>query len=151
MAATSAAVGGWRWPAVPQVEQSALSSGRSTSRPSLSIECWPGRGSGRRGLPHTVHRPAGSIMRGSVAEGVRSAFADDGGGGSGGPSMFRRVSDFQKIWAHESEATLKMLKGLSDASLSQSVGPDGRTLGRLAWHLTGTIPEMMSRTGLKVT
>ena len=64
--------------------------------------------------------------------------------------MFRRVSDFQKIWVYESEATLKMLKGLSDASLSQSVGPDGRTLGRLVWHLTGTIPEMMNRTGLKV-
>jgi uncharacterized damage-inducible protein DinB len=28
------------------------------------------------------------------------------------------------------------------------VGPDARTLGRLAWHVAATIPEMMNLTGL---
>jgi len=64
--------------------------------------------------------------------------------------MFRRVSDFQASWRHESEATLRVLRALTDASLSQAVGTDHRTLGRLAWHLTTTLHEMMERTGLEV-
>ena len=27
---------------------------------------------------------------------------------------------------------------------------DGRTIGRLAWHIAQTVPEMMSKTGLQV-
>ena len=67
--------------------------------------------------------------------------------------MFRRIADFEKYWASESEATLKILRTLTDASLEQPqpLDPDGRTLARLAWHVTGTIPEMMARTGLTVT
>jgi uncharacterized damage-inducible protein DinB len=65
--------------------------------------------------------------------------------------MFRRLADFQKSWSYESDATLKVLKALTDASLSQAVTPQGRTLGRLAWHITGSIPEMMNRTGLRVS
>jgi uncharacterized damage-inducible protein DinB len=64
--------------------------------------------------------------------------------------MFRKVSDFKKTWAYESEETWKLLRSLTDASLAQAVGPDDRTLGRIAWHLTTTIGEMMGRTGLKV-
>ncbi len=62
--------------------------------------------------------------------------------------MIASISQFVYIWSQELEATQKLLKHLTDRSLSQSVGPQGRTLGRLAWHLTTTIPEMMSRTGL---
>jgi uncharacterized damage-inducible protein DinB len=67
--------------------------------------------------------------------------------------MFRRIADFEKYWASESDATLKILRTLTDASLvqPQAVDPEGRTLGRLAWHVTGTIPEMMGRTGLTIT
>src|SRR5512137_958011 len=64
--------------------------------------------------------------------------------------MFRRVGDFQKAWEHERDATLKVLRALSDASLAQAVTKEGRTLGRLAWHLATTLGEMMERTGLKV-
>jgi uncharacterized damage-inducible protein DinB len=39
---------------------------------------------------------------------------------------------------------------LTDASLGQAVGPEDRTIGRVAWHLTTTLPEMMGKTGLKV-
>ena len=38
---------------------------------------------------------------------------------------------------------------LIDESLGQRVGPDGRSLGRLAWHLVGTLREMPASAGLK--
>lgn len=65
--------------------------------------------------------------------------------------MFRRVGDFEKSWAYEAEMTGKMLRALTDDSLAQRVTPDGRTLGRLAWHVTTTPAEMMGRTGLQLT
>jgi uncharacterized damage-inducible protein DinB len=64
--------------------------------------------------------------------------------------MFRRISDFTQTWEHESESTLRILRALDDRSLGQAVAADHRTLGRLAWHLTTTLGEMMDRTGLKV-
>jgi uncharacterized damage-inducible protein DinB len=45
---------------------------------------------------------------------------------------------------------LKVLRALTDASLGQSVSPGGRTLGRLAWHITCTLGEMPGHVGLKV-
>jgi uncharacterized damage-inducible protein DinB len=65
--------------------------------------------------------------------------------------MFCSIPSFVNIWSRELESTQKILKHLTDRSLSQCVGGDGRTLGRLAWHITTTIPEMMNRTGLKIT
>jgi len=62
--------------------------------------------------------------------------------------MFRTISDFRDTWEYESDATLKTFRGLTDASLAQAVRPGGRTLGRLAWHLTQTLPEMMGEAGL---
>jgi uncharacterized damage-inducible protein DinB len=64
--------------------------------------------------------------------------------------MFRRVGDFQKAWKQERESTLKILRTLTDASLVQPVTSDGRTLGRLAWHVATTPGEMMERTGLEI-
>jgi len=64
--------------------------------------------------------------------------------------MFRRVSDFLASWEEERAATLKILSALDDRSLQQAAGADHRTLGRLAWHITVTIPEMMERTGLRL-
>jgi uncharacterized damage-inducible protein DinB len=65
--------------------------------------------------------------------------------------MFRRVADFQKAWQTEREGTLKILRALSDASLTQAVTQDDRTLGRMAWHLAQSLSEMMPRTGLGVS
>jgi uncharacterized damage-inducible protein DinB len=65
--------------------------------------------------------------------------------------MFRRVDDFEKAWAQESESTLKILRALTDASLAQAVNADGRTLGRMAWHLATTLGEMLERTSLRVS
>ena len=65
--------------------------------------------------------------------------------------MIRSITDFAQVWEPEIERTQKILKHLTNASLSQAVDQEGRTLGRLAWHITTTIPEMMNRTGLKIT
>ncbi len=64
--------------------------------------------------------------------------------------MVRHIRDFEADWARESESTLSILRALTDASLKQAVTPQDRTLGRMAWHLVLTIPEMMGRTGLPV-
>jgi uncharacterized damage-inducible protein DinB len=65
--------------------------------------------------------------------------------------MFRRIADFEKAWQGEMESTMKVLSRLTDQSLGQRVTPDGRSLGFLGWHIAGSIPEMMNRTGLAVT
>jgi uncharacterized damage-inducible protein DinB len=65
--------------------------------------------------------------------------------------MFRRVDDFLKSWDYETEATLKVFRALTEASLSQAVAPGGRTLGFLAWHCVLSLPEMMKQAGLPVT
>lgn len=64
--------------------------------------------------------------------------------------MFTKLSHFEHAWEFESEGTLKMLRALTDASLAQAVAPQERTLGRLAWHITTTLGEMMGRTGLEL-
>ncbi len=61
---------------------------------------------------------------------------------------YESMKAFLVSWKHETEATEKVFAALTDASLSQAVGPDDRTLGRIAWHIAFTIPEMMSLTGL---
>jgi len=65
--------------------------------------------------------------------------------------MIHTIAEFERIWVPELEATQKVLKHLTNASLSHAAGPEDRTLGRLAWHIILTLGEMMGRTGLKVT
>jgi uncharacterized damage-inducible protein DinB len=64
--------------------------------------------------------------------------------------MFRTIDDFEKTWAGESEGSLKVMRALTDASLTQPVAGGGRTLGRIAWHIVQTLGEMGGQTGLKV-
>lgn len=64
--------------------------------------------------------------------------------------MVRRIQDFLESWAYEAEATSKVFGQLTDESLHQKVTPDGRSLGRLAWHIVQTLPEMGGRTGLLI-
>ena len=64
--------------------------------------------------------------------------------------MIRTIRDFEHLWSREIESTQKILKHIPDRALSQQVDPQGRTLARLAWHMTITIPEMMGRTGLVI-
>jgi uncharacterized damage-inducible protein DinB len=64
--------------------------------------------------------------------------------------MFRTVKDFEKSFKYESDSTLKLLRALTDASLQQRVAPEGRTLGRLAWHLSQSLADMLNKAGLNV-
>lgn len=65
--------------------------------------------------------------------------------------MFRSVDDFLKAWDYESSSTQQLFALLRDDVLSYAVDDRGRTIGRLAWHIAQTIPEMMALTGLEVT
>lgn len=64
--------------------------------------------------------------------------------------MYTSLAEFEKSYQQEAESTAKILGALTDASLSQAVADDHRTIGRIAWHIVYTIPEMMSQTGLKL-
>ncbi|MEW5701045.1 MAG: DinB family protein [Candidatus Zixiibacteriota bacterium] len=64
--------------------------------------------------------------------------------------MYRKIDDFMQSWDYEAKGTQKILDALTDQSLSQAVAKDHRTIGRMAWHLVTTIPEMMGHTGLSV-
>jgi uncharacterized damage-inducible protein DinB len=65
--------------------------------------------------------------------------------------MIHTLAEFEALWAPEAEATQKVLKAITDKSLPFASGPEDRTVGRLAWHVVTTIPEMMGRTGLTFT
>ena len=62
--------------------------------------------------------------------------------------MYHTVNEFLEEWAFESQATLRVLKNLTDESLNKKLNERVRTPGILAWHLTITISEMISKTGL---
>ncbi len=65
--------------------------------------------------------------------------------------MYRRMADFEKQWAFETEATLKVLRAIPDGAMGQLVAPGGRTLGFLAWHLTTTLSEFPEQAGVHTT
>jgi uncharacterized damage-inducible protein DinB len=62
--------------------------------------------------------------------------------------MYHKISDFISDWNYESETTLKLFNYLTNEVLNQKFNENVRTAGRLAWHITVTIPEMVQRTGL---
>lgn len=64
--------------------------------------------------------------------------------------MYVTVTDFIQEWNREAMLTQKVLEGLTDDSLKQQVFPEGRTLGRIAWHFTTNIPDYLSHFGVKM-
>ena len=62
--------------------------------------------------------------------------------------MFRSLDDFIDEWREESAGTLKLMRTLTDGALKQKVSNDGRTLGRLAWHVTVSVGEMLRHSGV---
>lgn len=64
--------------------------------------------------------------------------------------MYVTVRDFIKEWNREAELTLKVLEGVTDEALNQKVYPEGRTLGRIAWHVTTNIPEYLAHFGVNI-
>ena len=64
--------------------------------------------------------------------------------------MFRTIEDFLGVWQIESDATLKVFRTLTDESLGQRVTPDGRTLGFIAWHITGSLTYTLGEVGMPI-
>lgn len=64
--------------------------------------------------------------------------------------MYQTIQEFLDDWQLESEYTLTLFRVLTDDSLSQKVSPEGRSLGRLAWHITFSVGEMMMHSGLEM-
>ena len=66
------------------------------------------------------------------------------------PLMYNSVGTFLEDWEAERTGTLKVMRALTDSSLSQQVSTEGRSLGYLAWHLVLTLGEMCGKAGLAV-
>lgn len=64
--------------------------------------------------------------------------------------MIRSIADFVTVWTRESDNTAKLFREIPDASMPQAIAAEHRDLGRIAWHTTVTIREMLERTGLHV-
>ena len=64
--------------------------------------------------------------------------------------MYVTIEDFIKEWNREANLTQKVLDGLTDDSLNQKVYPEGRTLGRIAWHFTTNVPDYLTHFGIKI-
>ncbi len=64
--------------------------------------------------------------------------------------MFTTIKDFSEYWKNNSDGTRRIPNALTDKSLGQSVGEGHRNIGRIAWHIVTSIPEMSERTGLKL-
>ncbi|HWV55972.1 MAG TPA: DinB family protein [Longimicrobiales bacterium] len=62
--------------------------------------------------------------------------------------MYRRIEDFLTDFAAEAESTLALFRGIPDSAAGQAIEGEGRTLGRLAWHLTCSIGEMCGTAGI---
>jgi uncharacterized damage-inducible protein DinB len=65
--------------------------------------------------------------------------------------MYGTIEEFLSHWEEQTQATRKIFGVLTDASLGQAVTEGHRTLGRIAWHIVTTMPEMMGKTGLEVS
>jgi len=64
--------------------------------------------------------------------------------------MYFTVEDFIVEWNKEAVLTQGILDGLTDEALGQPVYPEGRTLGRIAWHFVSNIPEYLTEFGLPI-
>lgn len=64
--------------------------------------------------------------------------------------MYRKTEDFINDWEFEAEETLRLFKNLTDEALVENFHESHRTLGRLAWHITYTLAEMMHTAGLPI-
>jgi uncharacterized damage-inducible protein DinB len=61
--------------------------------------------------------------------------------------MYRTIEDFIIHFRLEANLTEQIFETLTDESLNQAPCGYDRSLGRLAWHITSTIAEMMRTAG----
>lgn len=64
--------------------------------------------------------------------------------------MYCTVEDLIAEWEREAGLTGKILDGLTDEALLQRVYPEGRTLGRIAWHFVSNIPDYLTEFGVSM-
>jgi len=64
--------------------------------------------------------------------------------------VYTTIEQFVEDFRETAAGTLKVLHALTDESLAQEVVPGGRTLGRIAWHIVGTLSEMPAHAGIPV-
>lgn len=64
--------------------------------------------------------------------------------------MYRTVEDLIAEWKHEAGLTQNLLDSLTDEALLQQVYPEGRTLGRIAWHFVTNIPDYLTEFGVSI-
>ncbi len=62
--------------------------------------------------------------------------------------MFQTIDHFKSVWQGETAATLKIIEALTDETLTKPEHSDVRNLGRAAWHIVTTYPEMCNRFGI---
>jgi len=65
--------------------------------------------------------------------------------------MYISISEFVEDWGRESANSLKVMRALTDASLSQRSDPEASSLGKIAWHMVVMIGASGSAAGLEVT
>jgi len=64
--------------------------------------------------------------------------------------MITTIDQFKDEFQAESASTQKIFSALTDESLTYSVAADHRTIGRMAWHIVQTLPDMAKHTGLDI-
>jgi len=64
--------------------------------------------------------------------------------------MYRTIKDFISDWKYESESTLKVFKNITNEALNKKNNENVRTIAVLSWHITITLREMLTKTGLEI-
>lgn len=64
--------------------------------------------------------------------------------------MYGTVEDLIVEWKREAVLTQKVLDSLTDEAFLQQVYPEGRTLGRIAWHFVSNIPDYLTEFGVLI-
>jgi uncharacterized damage-inducible protein DinB len=64
--------------------------------------------------------------------------------------MFLTVDQFTRVWKGETAATVRLLDKLTDASLDKPSHEIIRSVGRAAWHIVATYPEMCRHFGITI-
>lgn len=64
--------------------------------------------------------------------------------------MFTSIENFAAVWQEETKNTAKLLDLLTDESLTEPKHDIIRNLGRAAWHIITTYPEMCNQFGISI-
>lgn len=62
--------------------------------------------------------------------------------------MYNNISDFLDDWKSESQSTLEVFSRIDNKKKSEKLNDHLRSLDRLAWHITQSIPEMLHYAGI---